>query len=95
MNEFERRPASDAGARLQGCGLALVAWVLMGIGFWQHYENYLDAEQDRRSMADEQTTPEGDGSSLSVMGPGTAGTREHAKLRVQVSDISWRDCRYR
>ena len=31
----------------------------------------------------------------SVMRPAAVETYEHARMRVQVSDISWRDCRYR
>jgi hypothetical protein len=93
MNEFEQRRASDAGARLEGRALAVVGLLLVGIGFWQHYDNYVDAEEARVSIAAEQTAP-ADDSPMAVM-PGTSETFEHAKTRVQLSDISGRDCRYR
>jgi hypothetical protein len=35
-----------------------------------------------------------DDSTMAVM-PGTSETFEHAKTRVQLTDLSWRDCRYR
>ena len=43
MNEFEQRRASDARARFEGRALAIVGLLLVGIGFWQHYDNYVDA----------------------------------------------------
>ena len=95
MNEFEQRRASDARARLEGRALAMVGLLLVGIGFWQHYDNYVDAEEGRVSVAAEQTAlGPADDSTMAVM-PGMSATFEHAKARVQLSDISWRDCRYR
>jgi hypothetical protein len=95
MNEFEHFRASDAGARLEGRALAVVAVLLMGIGFWQHYDNYVDAEESPVSIAGEETAPgPADDSTMAVM-PGTNETFERAKMHVQLSDISWRDCRYR
>ena len=95
MNECEQRRASDVGARLEGRALAVVGLLLVGIGFWQHYDNYVDAEESRASIAVEQTAlGPADDSATAVM-PGTSETFEHAKTRVQLSDISWRDCRYR
>jgi hypothetical protein len=95
MNECEQRRASGVGARLEGRALAVVGLLLVGIGFWQHYDNYVDAEESRVSIAAEQTAlgPVDDGT-MAVM-PGTSETFKHAKTRVQLSDISWRDCRYR
>jgi len=43
MNECEQRRASDVGARLEGCALAVVGLLLVGVGFLQHYDNYVDA----------------------------------------------------
>ena len=89
MDEFERRRASDAGAQLEGRALIVVAL----LGFWQHYDNYVDAEESRLSMAAEQTAMgPADDNTMAVM-PGTSETFEHAKTSVQL--ISWRDCRYR
>jgi hypothetical protein len=95
MNELEQRRASDAGARLEGRALAIVGLLLVGIGFWQHYDNYVDAEESRLSIAAEQTAMgPADDSTMAVM-PGTSETFEHAKTHVQLTDLSWRDCRYR
>ena len=95
MNELEQRPPPDPGARLEGHILAVGALLLVGIGFWQHYENYMDAEESRVSIASEQTAPgRADGSTVAVT-PGTTETFEHANIHARVSDISWHDCRYR
>jgi hypothetical protein len=95
MNECEQRRASDVAARLECRVLAVVGLLLVGIGFWQHYDNYVDAEESRVSIAAEQTAlGPADDSTRAVM-PGTSETFEHPKTRVQLSDISWRDCRYR
>ena len=95
MNEFEQRRASDARARLEGRALAIVGLLLVRIGFWQHYDNYVDAEESRLSIAAEQTAMgPADDNTMAVM-PGTSETFEHAKARVQLTDLSWRDCRYR
>ena len=95
MNEFEQRRASDARARFEGRALAIVGLLLVGLGFWQHYDNYVDAEESRLSIAAEQTAMgPADDSTMAVM-PDTSETFEHAKTRVQLTDISWRDCRYR
>jgi hypothetical protein len=91
MNKFEQRRASDACARLEGRALAIVGLLLVGIGFWQHYDNYVDAEESRLSIAAEQTAI---GLADDNVMPGTSETFEHAKTRVQLTDISWRDCRY-
>ena len=96
MNEIEQSTAPDTAARLEGCILAAAALLLVGIGFWQHYENYVDAEEDRASIDSVQTAAVGaGGSTMPVMGLDTAETFDHAKMHVRVSDISWRDCRYR
>jgi hypothetical protein len=95
MNECEQRRASDVGVRLEGCALAVVGLLLMGIGFWQHYDNYVDAEEGRDSIAAAQTALGPADDSTMVVLPGMSETFEHAKTRVQLSDISWRDCRYR
>jgi hypothetical protein len=55
MNEFEHFRASDVGAQLESRALAVVALLLVGIGFWQHYDNYVDAEETRVSIAGGQT----------------------------------------
>jgi hypothetical protein len=95
MNEFEQRRASDTGARLEGRALAIVGFLLVGIGFWQHYYNYVDAEESRLSVDAEQTAMgPADDNTMAVI-PGTSETFEHAKTRIQLTDISWRDCRYR
>jgi len=96
-NEIKQSPVRDTLARVEGGILVVIALLLAGIGFWQHYENYVDAEESRDSIADVQTAPDGsDDSAIAVMRPAAAKTFEHAKMRrVQVSDISWRDCRYR
>jgi len=88
MNEFERRRASDAGAQLEGRALIVVAVVAL-LGFWQHYDNYVDAEESRASIASEQTGPT-DESPMAV-----SETFEHPKMHAQLSDISRSDCRYR
>jgi len=96
MNELEQSPTPDTAARLEGCLLAVGALLLVGIGFRQHYENYVDAEQDRASINSVQTAPGGaNGSTMAVMRLDTAETFEHAKTHVRVSDILRRDCRYR
>ena len=94
--EIEQSPVRNTLARVEGGILAVIALLLAGIGFWQHYENYVDAEESRGSIVDVQMAPEGaDDSAMAVVRPAAAETFEHAKMRVQVSDISWRDCRYR
>jgi hypothetical protein len=93
MNGLEQRAATDAGTRLEGHILAVGALLLLGIGFWQHYENYLDAVESRVSIASEQTAPgRVDGGTIAVM-PGTTEAFEHANIHAQASDISWRNCR--
>jgi hypothetical protein len=83
MNELEQRLAADAGARLEGHILAVCALLLVGIGFWQHYENYMDAEESRVSIASEQTAPQrADGSSGTVTA-GTTETFEHANIHAR------------
>jgi|SRR6516165_1949670 len=95
-NEIEQSLVRDTLARVERCILVIIAVLLAGIGFWQHYENYVDAEESRGSITDVQTAQDGtDDSAIAVMRPAAAETIEHAKMRVQVSDISWRDCRYR
>jgi hypothetical protein len=95
MNEFEHFWVSDAGARLEGRALAVVALLLAGIGFWQHYDNYVDAEESRVSIFDEQTALQPADDSTAAAMPDTSETFEHAQMHVQLSDKSWRDCRYR
>lgn len=95
MNELEQRPAPDASARLEGHMLAVGALLLVEIGFWQHHENYVDAEESRVSMASEQMAPGRANRTTVAAMPGTTETFEHTNIHVQVSDISWRDCRYR
>ena len=95
-SEIEQSPVRDTFARVEGGILVVIALLLAGIGFWQHYENYADAEENRGSIADVQTAPESaDDSTIAAMRPAVAEKYEHAKMRLQVSDISWRDCRYR
>ena len=95
-SEIGQSPVRDILARVEGGILVVIALLLAGIGFWQHYENYVDAEESRGSITDVQTAQDGtDDSAIAVMRPAAAETIEHAKMRVQVSDISWRDCRYR
>jgi hypothetical protein len=95
MNEFEHFWASDAGARLEGRALAVVALLLVGIGFWQHYDNYVDAEESRVSIFAEPTALQPADDSTVAATPDTSETFEHPKMHVQLSDNSWRDCRYR
>jgi hypothetical protein len=74
MNEFDQRRASDTGARLEGRALAIVGFLLVGIGFWQHYDNYVDAEESRLSVDAEQTAMgPADDNTMAVM-PGTSET---------------------
>jgi hypothetical protein len=95
-NEIKQSQVRDTLARVEGGILVVIALLLAGIGFCQHYENYVDAEESRSSIADVQTAPDGaDDSAIAVMRPAAAETFEHAKMRVQVSDMAWRDCRYR
>ena len=95
-NEIEQSLVRDTLARVERCILVIIAVLLAGIGFWQHYENYADAEESRGSIADVQTAPESaDDSAIAAMRPAVAEKYEHAKMRLQVSDISWHDCRYR
>jgi hypothetical protein len=95
-SEIGQSPVRDILARVEGGILVVIALLLAGIGFWQHYENYVDAEESRGSIADVQTAPESaDDSTIAAMRPAVAEKYEHAKMRLQVSDISWRDCRYR
>jgi hypothetical protein len=95
MNELEQRPAPDSGARLEGRILAVGALLLVGIGFWQHYENYVEAQESRVPIASEQAALwRADGSTVALM-PGTTETFAHPNIHAQVSDISWRGCRYR
>jgi hypothetical protein len=79
----------DIVAHLEGRMLAVLALLLVGIGFWQHYTDYVEAEQRGDVVASEQTAPGSAGGS-------TVAVRwQHASIRPQVSDISWRDCQYR
>src|SRR6516164_4557223 len=86
-SEIGQSPVRDTLARVEGGILVVIALLLTGIGFWQHYENYVDAEESHGSIADVQTVPEGaDDSAMVVMRPAAAETFEHAKVLVQVSD---------
>jgi hypothetical protein len=43
----EQPPRLDAAALLECRSLAATALLLVGIGFWQHYTGYVEAEQRR------------------------------------------------
>ena len=89
MKDIAQSPPPDTAARLEGRILAVVALWLVGIGFWQHYTDYVEAEQRGHFAASVQTAPgSASGSSMAARWP-------HANIRLQASNISWRDCRYR
>ena len=89
MKDIAQSPPPDTAARLEGRILALVALLLGGIGFWQHYTDYVEAEQRGDFVASVQTAPgSASGSSMAARWP-------HSNIRLQASDISCYDCRYR
>jgi hypothetical protein len=90
MNEIEQSPAADTAARLEGRRLAAGALLLVGIGFWQHYTEYVEAEQRSELVASVQSS-----SSMAAREAAMAKTFGHTNIRPHVSDVSWRDCRYR
>ena len=90
MNEIEHCPPADAAARLDGRRLAAGALLLVGIGFWQHYTEYVEAEQRSEFVAGVQSS-----GTMAASGPAMGKTFGHTNIHPQVSDISWRDCRYR
>jgi hypothetical protein len=88
MNEIEQFLPPDAAARLEGRRLVAGALLLVGIGFWQHYTEYVEAEQRSEFVVQSR-------SAMAATGPATAKTFGHTNTRPHISDISWRDCRYR
>ena len=89
MKDIAQSPPPDTAARLEGRILTVVALSLVGIGFWQHYTDYVEAEQRGDFVANVQMALGSEsGSSMAARWP-------HANIRLQASDISWRDCRYR
>jgi hypothetical protein len=89
MKDIAQSPQPDTAARLEGRILAVVVLSLVGIGFWQHYTDYVEAEQRGDFVANVQMALGSEsGSSMAARWP-------HANIRLQASDISWRDCRYR
>ena len=89
MKDIAQSAPPNTAARLEGRILAAVALSLVGIGFWQHYTDYVEAEQRGDFVANVQTA-------LGSAGGGSMAVRwSHANIRLQASDISWRDCRYR
>jgi len=79
----------DIAIHLEGRMLAVLALLLAGIGFWQHYTDYVEAEQRGDAVASEQTV------AVSAGGGTMAARWPHAGIHPLASDISWRDCRYR
>jgi hypothetical protein len=73
----------DAAALLECRTLAATALLLVGIGFWQHYTGYVEAEQRRDASVT--TAPE---STAAAGWPNMAEAIEHANIHPQVSDIS-------
>ena len=85
----EQFPRRGAAARLECHSLAATALLLAGIGFWQHYTGYVEAEQRGDVVASVQTAPESaSGSTTAERRPNMAETIEHANIHPQVSDIS-------
>ena len=89
MKDIAQSPPPDTAARLEGRILTVVALSLVGIGFWQHYTDYVEAEQRGDFVASAQTAPG------ARAGRSMVARWRHANIRLQASDISWRDCRYR
>ena len=88
MTEIAQFRPPDTAARLEGRILAIVALLLVAIGFWQHYTDYVEAEQRGDFVASVQTAAgSASGSSMAARWP-------HTNIRLPASDISWRDCRY-
>jgi hypothetical protein len=90
MNEIEQSPPSDTVARLEGRRLAAGALLLVGIGFWQHYTEYVEAEQRGEFVTNVQSN-----STMATTEPAMVKTFAHTNIHSHMSDISWRDCRYR
>jgi hypothetical protein len=86
MTDIAQFPPPDTAARLEGHILAVVALLLVGIGFWQHYTDYVEAEQRGDFVASVQTAPG------SASGSSMAARRPHASRRATSLG---RDCRYR
>jgi hypothetical protein len=76
----------DAAALLECRTLAATALLLVGIGFWQHYTGYVEAEQRRDASVT--TAPESASGSTAARWPNMAEAIEHANIHPQVSDIS-------
>jgi len=57
MKDIAQSPPPDTAAHLEGRILAVVALLLVGIGFWQHYTDYVEAEQRGHFAASVQTAP--------------------------------------
>jgi hypothetical protein len=89
MNEIEQCPPPDTAARLDGRRLVVGAVLLAGIGFWQHYTEYVEAEQRSEFVASVQSS-----GTMAPSGAAMAKTFGHTTIHPYVSDISWRDCRY-
>lgn len=88
-DSVEQFPRPGAAARLECHSLAATALLLAGIGFWQHYTGYVEAEQRGDVVASVQTAPESaSGSTTAERRPNMAETIEHANIHPQVSDIS-------
>lgn len=90
MNKVEQCPPSDTAGRVDGGRLAAGALLLLGIGFWQHYTEYVEAEQRSEFVAGVQSS-----GTMAASGPATGKTFARTNIHAHVSDISWGDCRYR
>jgi hypothetical protein len=85
----EQSPRPGAAAPLECHSLAATALLVVGIGFWQHYTGYVEAEQRGDVVASVQTAPESEsGSTTAARQPNMAKTIEDANIHPQVSDIS-------
>ena len=88
-NGVEQSPRLGAAARVECHSLTATALLLLGIGFWQHYTGYVEAEQRSDVVASVQTAPESEsGSTTAARRRNRAKTIEDANIHPQVSDIS-------